>query len=59
MRVEWDSRKAIMDEEQFDDLLPEYELDYRKAKPNRFGVAEQQRVVILEPDVAEYFHDSD
>lgn len=59
MRVEWDSRKAIMDEEEFDDLLPEYELDYRKAKPNRFAVTEQQRVVILEPDVAEYFHDSE
>lgn len=48
-----------MDEEEFDDLLPEYELDYRKAKPNRFAVTEQQRVVILEPDVAEYFHDSE
>ena len=42
-----------------DDLLPEYEFDYQKAKPNRFAITEQQRVVILEPDVAEYFHDSE
>jgi hypothetical protein len=42
-----------------DDLLPEYEFDYSKAKPNRFALKEQQRVVILEPDVAEYFHDSE
>lgn len=42
-----------------DDLLPEYEFDYRKAKPNRFVLTEQQRVVILEPDVAEYFQDSE
>lgn len=42
-----------------DDLLPELELDYRKAKPNRFALTEQQRVVILEPDVAEHFHDSE
>lgn len=42
-----------------DDLLPEYEFDYRKAKPNRFARKEQQRVVILAPDVAEYFRDSE
>ena len=42
-----------------DDLLPEYEFDYQKARPNRFALTEQQRVVILEPDVAEFFHDSE
>ncbi len=42
-----------------DDLLAEYEFDYSKAKPNRFALAEDQRVVILEPDVAEYFYDSE
>ena len=52
-------KKTRTDEEGGDNLLPEYELDYRKAKPNRFAVADQQRVVILEPDVAEYFHDSE
>ena len=45
--------------DEHDDLLPEYEFDYKKAKPNRFALTEQQRVVILEPDVAEYFHDSE
>jgi len=52
-------KKMHTDEEEFDDLLPAYELEYRKAKPNRYAVAEQQRVIILDPDVAEYFHDSD
>ena len=53
-------KKTPIDEENdVDDLLPEYEFDYRKAKPNRFALNEQQRVVILEPDVAEYFRDSE
>lgn len=42
-----------------DDLLPEYEFDYRKAKANRFALAERQRIVILEAGVAEHFHDSE
>lgn len=42
-----------------DDLLPEYNFDYRKAKPNRFAAREDQRVIILDPDVAEYFKDSE
>jgi hypothetical protein len=41
-----------------DELLPEYSFDYRQASPNRFALEEQQRVIILEPDVAEYFRDS-
>jgi hypothetical protein len=50
--------RSTEDEDKDDDLLPEYQFDYRKAKPNRFALTEQQRVVILEPDVAEYFQDS-
>lgn len=46
-------------EPESDDLSAEYEFDYRKARPNRFALKDQERVVILEPDVAEYFHDSD
>jgi hypothetical protein len=46
-------------ESESDDLLAEYEFDYRKAKPNRFALKNEERVVILEPDVAEYFHDSE
>jgi hypothetical protein len=47
------------DKNEADDLLPEYEFDYRKAKPNRFAIADSQRIVILEADVAEYFPDSE
>ena len=41
-----------------DDLLPEYDFDYGKAKPNRFVLKEDQQAVILDPDVAKYFRDS-
>ena len=37
-----------------DDLLPEYDFDYRKAKPNRFA-ATPARHVILDEDVAKVF----
>lgn len=40
-----------------DDLRPEYILDYRKAKPNRFAdqSSENRVVVVLDPDVSEVF----
>jgi len=40
-----------------DDLLPEYQFDYRKGRPNRFAesVRPGSRVVVLDPDVAEFF----
>ena len=40
-----------------DDLLPEYDFDYRKARPNRFAdqVNSDQLTVILDSDVAEVF----
>ena len=44
---------------QEDDLLPEYDFDYRKARPNRFAFKDDQRVVILDPDVAEIFKTSE
>jgi hypothetical protein len=47
------------DETANDDMLPEYNFDYRKAKPNRFALNDDQRVIILDPDVAEYFKDSE
>lgn len=39
------------------DLLPEYRLDYRKARPNRFAarMKEGSRAVVLDPDVAAVF----
>lgn len=42
-----------------DEMLPEYNFDYRRAKPNRFVVGEDQQVVILDSDVARYFRDSE
>ncbi len=43
-----------------DDLRPEYEFDYRQAKPNRFaaGLKPGGRIVVLEPEVAEVFQSS-
>ncbi len=40
-----------------DDLLPEYDLDYSKGRPNRFAgkIDKSQVVVMLEPDIAEVF----
>ena len=40
-----------------DDLRPEYEFDYRNARPNRFaGRVDQKRVVVaLDPDVSKVF----
>ena len=42
-----------------DDLLFEYEFDYKKAKRNRFALEEEQQVVILDADVAKHFKDSE
>lgn len=43
-----------------DDLRPEYEFDYTKARPNRFAsrFPRQTVAVVLEPDVAEVFSTS-
>jgi len=40
-----------------DELLPEYDFDYSKARPNRFapGMSEDSQVIILDPDVAKVF----
>lgn len=40
-----------------DDLRPEYDFDYAKARPNRFAarVAADTRAVVLDSDVAEVF----
>ena len=36
-----------------DDLLPEYNIDYRKARPNRFATrfSKESVVVVLDPDI--------
>ena len=44
-----------------DDMQPEYDFDYRKARPNRFapGVDEESLIVVLEPDIASVFKTPD
>jgi hypothetical protein len=37
-----------------DDLLPEYQLDYGKAKPNRFATGERT-VVVLDEELSKVF----
>jgi len=41
-----------------EDMLPEYEFDYRKVKQNRFA-QEYSITVTLDPDVAEIFTSSE
>lgn len=40
-----------------DDMLSEYNFDYRKARPNRFAArfSKEHRIVILDPDVSKVF----
>jgi hypothetical protein len=44
-----------------DDMRPEYDFDYRKARPNRFAerVRKDHRVVILDPDISKIFPTSE
>ncbi len=42
------------------DMLPEYNLDYSKARKNRFAeIEENNRTIILDPDVAQFFSSSE
>jgi hypothetical protein len=40
-----------------DEMLPEYDFDYRKARPNRFALRGEggHLVVVLDPDAAQVF----
>lgn len=40
------------------EMMVEYKLDYKKSKPNRFAVTEQQIVVQIDEDVAKVFDSS-
>lgn len=46
---------------QAQEMQPEYEFDYRKAKPNRFAgrIARDRVVVLLDPEVSKVFTDSE
>jgi hypothetical protein len=49
---------TIPSEDLDDDILPEYDFDYTKAKPNRFVARVNQpllKVVVLDEDVAQVF----
>jgi len=43
-----------------DEIEPEYDFDYTKAKPNRFAgrIAKDRVVVLLDPEVSKVFTDS-
>jgi hypothetical protein len=40
-----------------EDIRPEYDFDYKKAKPNRFAgrIAKDRLVVLLDPEVSKVF----
>jgi hypothetical protein len=40
-----------------EDMLPEYNFDYKKAKPNRFvgRISKERVVVLLDPEVSKVF----
>ena len=43
-----------------DELLPEYQFDYSKAKPNRFAKGDQKRTfVMLDEDLSQVFTTSE
>lgn len=46
---------------QTEDMQAEYDLDYSKAKPNRFAgrIANDRTVVLLDPEVSKVFTDSE
>ena len=44
-----------------DDMQPEYDFDYTRAKPNRFAgrIVKDRLVVLLDPEVSKVFTDSE
>lgn len=42
-------------------MRPEYDFDYRKARPNRFAqrVSKDHRIVVLDPDISRVFPTSE
>src|SRR3989449_6863413 len=52
-----DTPTSEADSREEDEMLPEYDFDYRKARPNRFALRGEggHLMVVLDPDVAEVF----
>jgi len=46
-------------EDSEDDMLPEYDFDYSKAKINRFAIKQAPVIVTLDADIAEFFKDAE
>lgn len=45
-----------------DELLPEYDFDYSKATRGKYSkklIDEGSNIIVLEPDIADAFHDSE
>jgi hypothetical protein len=44
-----------------EEMQPEYDLDYTKARPNRFAgrISRERLVVLLDPEVSKVFTDSE
>ena len=54
------TQNSNSDREFQEDLLPEYNFDYSKARPNRFATSGDRTITVkLEPDVARVFQTSD
>ena len=54
------TQNSNSDREFQEDLLPEYNFDYSKARPNRFATSSDRTITVkLEPDVARFFQSSD
>jgi len=52
--------EELVNELMADDMLPEYDIDYSKARPNRFAARlAQTRMIELEADVAAVFTTQD
>jgi hypothetical protein len=45
-----------LENDENDDLLPEYNFDYSKAKKNRFAKSNQEQLIVtIDPDLAQVF----
>ncbi len=53
--------EMVTSEHESDEMLPEYNFDYRKSRPNRYAaqMKSDSVLVVLEPDIAEIFTTSE
>ena len=55
-RIDYKSKDMMSD-----DMLPEYDFDYSKVRPNRFAerIYKDRLIAILDPDVSKVFNTSE